>query len=224
MLARKPVAVGAAAVLSAGLFAAAAHGTGSAKVDVSHDTISCTTVYGAATFSPPLKLFPSPDGQSKVSIKGTAKNCTVSGPHPAVVLSGTFAGTLTIPSQVVTSLLGLESTGTTKLTIKWKADKSTPLLQSSTVLMPKAICGGTIALPAPLNASTYAQFHFGAQPSCGGDPQPASSATGAFVGNDDGAGSITDAITSQQINPMIGQATSTGVSTVNIGLGTLTIG
>jgi hypothetical protein len=224
MLARKLVAVGAAAVLSAGFFAAAAHGTGPAKVDVSHDTITCTTVYGAATFNPPLKLFPNPDGPSKVSIKGTAKDCTVSGPHAAVVLSATFAGTLTLPSQEVTSLLGLESTGTTKLTIKWKADKSTPLLQSSTVLTPKAICGGTIALPAPFSASTYAQFHFGAQASCGGDPQPASSATGAFTGNDGGAGAITDAITSQQINPMIGQATTSGVSGVNIGLGTLTVG
>jgi hypothetical protein len=224
MLARKLVAVGATAVLSAGLFAAAAHGTGPAKVDVSHDTISCTTVYGTGTFSPPLKLFPGSSDPAKVTIKGTAKDCTVSGPNAAVVVSGTFAGTLTVPSQEVTSLLGLESTGTTKLTIKWKADKSTPLLQSSTVLTPHAICGGTIALPAPFNASTYAQFHFGAQASCGGDPQPASSATGAFVGNDSGAGSITDAITSQQINPMIGQATTTGVSMVNIGLGTLTVG
>lgn len=110
MFTRMFVAVGATALVSAGLFASAAHGLGPAKVDVSHDTITCTTVHGSATFSPPLKLFPSPDGPSKVSIKGIAKDCTVSGPNAAVVLSGAFAGTLTVPSQEVTSLLGLEAT------------------------------------------------------------------------------------------------------------------
>lgn len=92
------------------------------------------------------------------------------------------------------------------------------------MLTPNAICGGTIGLPTPFNASTYAQFHLGAQASCGGDPQLASSATGAFGGNNGGASSITDAITSQQVNPMVGQATTSGVTAIDIGLGTLTVG
>jgi hypothetical protein len=223
MLARKLVALGATVFLSAGLFAAAAHST-VPKVDVSHDTVKCTSVYGSATFSPGLQTSPLPPIKpSKVAIKGVVGDCTVTGPNPAVVVSGTFAGTLVLENDTATGLLGLESaTGT--LSIKWKADKTTPLLQTSTVLTPNAICGGTTQIPKPLN-DFYALFHFGAQANCGDEAQPASSATGAFAGDDHGAASVTDAVTVQTIASLIPKIGGPpGVTGVNIALGTLTIG
>jgi hypothetical protein len=229
MLARKFLAVGATALVSAGLYAGAAHSAGPVKIDVSRDKVTCTSVYGAIAFSPALVLGGTPGvTAAKVSVKGTVADCTDLTNPNVKLLKSTFAGTLTAPNNNALSLLGLQNV-TGALTIKWKADKSSPILQTSSVVTPNAICGGLASLPAPFNAAQHGEFHIGAQAHCGGGTGPAQaspSATGAFSNNsnDGGAGSVTDALTVQDVNALTGPATGSGLTGVNLALGTITVG
>jgi len=225
MLARKFLALGATAVVSAGLFAGAAQGAGPAKADVSHDKVKCTSVYGTVAFSPALVLGGTPGvTAAKVSVKGVVADCTdITNPN-VKLLASTFAGTLTAPNNNALSLLGLQHV-TGALTIKWKADKSSPILQTSSVVEPNAICGGVMSLPAPFVGGQHGEFHIGTQTHCsGGAAQAAPSATGAFTGNDAGASSVTDALTVQDVDALTGPATTTGLTGVNLALGTMTVG
>jgi hypothetical protein len=219
MLARKFLAVVATALVSAGLYAGAAHSAGPVKIDVSRDKVTCTTVYGTVAFSPALTI--GGTLPTRMTVKGTVDNCTdLTNPNVKLVKS-TFAGTLSAPNNNALSLLGLQNvTGT--ITTKWKADKTSPILQTSTVMTPGAICGGLTTLPAPFNASQHGQFHIGGPSTCSGKSQPAPTATGAFsnYNNDGGASSVTDALTVQDVNALA----SGNVAGVNLALGTITAG
>jgi hypothetical protein len=222
MLARKFLAVGGAAVVSAGLFAGAAHSVAPPKADVSTDRVTCTSVTGNIAFSPALVL--NGNVAETMAVKGVVKDCTDL-THPAVkLLPSTFSGVLHAGNNNVLALLGLTNvTGT--LTIKWKADKSSPILQTSSVVTPMAVCGGTVSLPAPLDSAQHGLFHIGTQAKCnGGSAQAAPSATGAFAGNDAGASSKTDALTVQDIDALTGPALGSGLTSVDLALGHITVG
>jgi hypothetical protein len=223
MLARKFLAVGATALVSAGLFASSAHGSGAAKADVSKDHVTCNTLFGTVGFAPPLTS-KTPNVPAKIIVKGTVDGCTDTDNANVHLVASSFSGVLNAKSNSITALLGLTSV-TGNLTIKWKVDKtSAPLMQTMTVTTPNAMCGSTYSAGAPLTG-TYGFFHIGGPKACMGQTQPASTtaAGSAFAGTDGGASSTTDAATSQDIGALI-NAAGTGIKSINLGLGQITLG
>jgi hypothetical protein len=104
------------------------------------------------------------------------------------------------PRLVVHSQLGI--------TIKWKADKATPILQtSSTISVTDVTFGG---FNAPWGV-TYGQFSLGT-----------SGVTGAFTGGDNGATSSNVSLTGQDIAEILAECGSpTGLKKLNVGLAQL---
>ena len=84
-------------------------------------------------------------------------------------------------------------------------------MQTSSVVTVTTIAGSLFAAPWGAN---YGEFSLGS-----------SGVTGAFTGGDSGASSSTTAVTSQDLGAILaGCATTTGVKTLNIGLGQIKLG
>ena len=177
------------------------------KIDVSNDSITCNAVVATMTLKPPISGGGTATSEA-VKVKGSLNGCFVSGPNSAIVLSGTFAGTLSTTTNDCNAFLLSPLTGT--LTFKWKADPTTPLLHASSTL---TITTSSFAVFSgePWGAE-YAEFSLGS-----------SSVTGAFTGGDAGATSSNSLITSQDANAFgIGCGSPAGLKKLNIGLGTFT--
>lgn len=142
-----------------------------------------------------------------MNVKGVLAGCAVTGPNPASILSGKVSGKLTGTSNECLAL-SVPLSGT--LTIRWKADKTTPILQkSSLVTIVNATFGG---FDAPWGA-TYGQFSLGT-----------SGVTGAFTGGDNGALSSNVSVTSQDIGEIIAECASpAGLRKQYTGLGQFTL-
>ena len=172
------------------------------KIDVSNDSITSNTVVATMTLKPPIS-----GGGTATS--ETLNGCFVSGPNSAIVLSGTFAGTLSTTTNDCNEFLLSPLTGT--LTFKWKADPTTPLLHTSSTLT-ITTSSFTVFSGDPWGAE-YAEFILGS-----------SSVTGAFTGGDAGATSSNSLITSQDADAFgIGCGSPAGLKKLNIGLGTFTL-
>ena len=204
-------------------FAPSRAGAVTPKIDVSTADVTCRTVFGTVKFAPVLVPFGTV-APEKIKIKGTIDGCTVTNaPSPVTILASTFSGTLESANNNALNLLTLNAvTGT--IVVKWKADKTTPIMQTTSVITPNATCGGQFAPGGAFGTTQYSSFHIGAQASCGtAGAQPAPSVSGAFAGNDAGATSTTDAITSQNTANITTQANGPGVKGVNLGIGTFTL-
>ena len=181
-------------------------GWAQSKIDVSNHSITCNTLIGTASSKPSLVVGGTAQSR-KMIVRGTLAGCTVTGPTPVTILSGKTTGKVTAMSnECVTLHEPLAGT----MTIKWKADPSTPILQrSSTIEVTDVTFGG---FAAPWGAS-YGLFSLG----MGG-------VTGAFTGGDDGAQSSNAQLTSQDIAEILSECGSPdGLKTVRTGLGTLTL-
>jgi hypothetical protein len=125
------------------------------------------------------------------TVKGSVAGCTVTGLH-------------SVSNECVSLFHPL--TGT--LTIKWKADKTTPILQTSSTLNITNVSFSTFSAPW---GTSYGQFSLGT-----------SSVTGAFTGGDNGATSSNVSLTSQDIGEILAECGSpTGLKTLNTGLSQL---
>jgi hypothetical protein len=174
------------------------------KIDVSNDSITCNTVFGTASINPPLATGGTAT-KAVMTVKGSVAGCTVTGLHPVSILSGKLSGKVTATSNECITLFQ-PLTGT--LTIKWKADPSTPILQRSTTMQITDVTFGGFG--APWGAS-YGQFSLGT-----------SGVTGAFTGGDNGATSSNVSLTSQDIGEILAECGSpTGLKTLNTGLSQL---
>lgn len=188
-------------------------GAGAPKVDVSNDSITCNTVIASVKIAPPLSNSGSSSTATNIIVKGTVNGCTVSGPNAATITSGSFGGKLAGTGNTCTGLLGTAPTPGT-LTFKWKADASTPLLQTSTVVNVASTTGGTHSENLDGGSQTYGDFIVNS-----------TGVTGAFTGGDNGASSHNESVTSQDIGALLaGCGAPAGLKSINIGMGTFTIG
>src|SRR5262249_26095803 len=97
---------------------------------------------------------------------------------------------------------------TGSITIRWKADKATPILQTSSTASITDVTFGGFAAPWGVS---YGQFSLGI-----------SSVTGAFTGGDGGATASNVALTSQDLVEIVSECASpTGLKTLNVGSGQL---
>jgi hypothetical protein len=176
------------------------------KIDVSNDSITCNTVIATVSVKPPL-VTGGTATSVVMAVKGSVAGCTVTGSNAASILSGKLSGKITATSnECITVFEPL--TGT--ITMKWKADRTTPILQTSSTLNITNVSFSLFG--APWNM-TYGQFSLGT-----------SSVTGAFTGGDNGATSSNTSLTSQDIGEILNECGSpTGLKTLNVGLGQVTL-
>ena len=140
-------------------------------------------------------------------VKGSVAGCTVTGPHAVSIRSGKLSGKVTAASNECITLFQ-PLTGT--ITMKWKADKTTPILQTSSTLSITNV--SFTGFLAPWGAA-YGQFSLGT-----------SGVTGAFTGGDNGATSSNVSLTSQDIGEILAECGSpAGLKTLNIGLAHVTL-
>jgi hypothetical protein len=211
LLFRKIVLLGAAVALPMAMLIPSS-GASAPKVDVSDDMITCNTVIATTTVSPALSNGGSSSTPTKITVKGSVNGCTVTGPNPATVLSGTFTAKLAGTGNTCTGLLGTTPT-TGDLTFKWKGDPTTPLLQTSSIVTVTGITGGTHSESLNGGSQTYGDFIV-----------DSSGVTGAFTGPDHGTTSSNESVTSQDVGALLGGCgTTNGLKTINIGLGTFTL-
>jgi hypothetical protein len=207
---------GAAALVGSSLFlGVGAHAAAPPKVDVSNDSISCNTVSGTAGVKPALS-FTGTATSTQVKVKGTLDGCVVSGANAATIIPGSsFSGTLTGTSNNCGSLLGAAPL-TGNLVIKWKADKATPLLQTSSTVAVTTLTGGLFnaSLADPNVPSSYGEFNVGS-----------SGVTGAFTGGDSGASSHTTIVTGGDVTAFATNCGSAaGIKAFTLAIGSLNLG
>jgi len=175
-------------------------------LDMSNDTITCNTVVASATISPPLVIHGTATATT-MRVRGSLAGCTVTGSQPASIVSGRLTGKITGTSnECVTLFQPLAGT----ITMRWKADRATPIApKSSTLAVSNVTFGG---FTAPWGA-TYGQFSLGT-----------TGVTGAFTGGDAGAASSNVSVTGEDIEEILARCGSPrGLDTLHIGIGSITL-
>lgn len=194
--------------------AAAPAVAGIPKLDVSNDVVTCHTLSATAKVRPALTFTGTPTSTAIV-VTGIVDGCVVSGPVPA-----TMAG----PSRFVARLRGTTDScvalGGTQplvgsLVVKWNASAATPLLQPSSTVAVTAMTGAAfnpaVADPA-FDGVGLRKFTFG----IGG-------VTGAFTGGTGGTASILVAVAGQDIASITAACGGTGIKSLDLGFGTVTL-
>ena len=212
LMLRKIVRFGTVAVLVLSAFGATS--VFAQKIDVSQSTIVCNTVVGTASIKPPLSnTGASPTVQ--LTLKGTVDGCTVTSGNSAIILPSSFSAKLVgAGGNNCGALLG--TTGLAgNVVFKWKTDKTTPILQTSSTVAVNSLTGGIFAATAadPNFKGSYGSFDIGV-----------TGVGGAFAGTDVGATSSIFAATGQDISAILAAcAGAKGLKTVNFSVGTITL-
>jgi hypothetical protein len=192
--------VAAAAAMPVGLIATA--GTAGAgkpnPVDVSHATITCTSVTGVAKFAPSLII-----GGTKpenINVKLALGGCTVSGVAGVTITAGKGAGVLHAPTNNATALGGTTSV-TGHVNISWKSSPKLTFKMSTVDVT--AVTGG-------VPGDGYASLSILAGNA---------SVSNDFAGTDNGATSTMYAETTQTTATLGTEATppSKGIKSINLG-------
>lgn len=209
---RKIILMGSAAAI-ASLFAVSARAA-VPKVDVSQSTIRCETLFATMGVKPVLTLGPSA-APVVIKVKGTVAGCTVLTGNTATVLSGKLSGSLTAPAGTSCTALASPTAVTGTLTIKWAADKTTPLMQGASTITINQVSGGLFQGPGTMGANVVGQFSLGV-----------SLVSGAFAGTDGGATSSIVGATSEDVGNLLGQCvtpdfmgTGKGIKLIHLGMG-----
>lgn len=196
---KKLLMVAAAAAMPVGLIASA--GAASAKgaaVDVTHATISCTSVTGAAKFAPSLILGGS--NPENTNVKLALSGCTVSGVAGVTISAGKGAGVLHSATNNATALLG-PTPISGHVNVKWSSNvKLTSKMSTVTVTV---VTGG-------VPGDGYASLAI---------TSGNASVSGDFAGTDSGATSTMYAETMQTIGTLTSEATppAKGIKSVTLG-------
>jgi len=194
---KKLLLTAAAVAMPLGLVAGTAGiaGAGGPKTDVTHATITCTTVTGGLKFAPALT---SAGGSPlNTSVKLALSGCTVSGVAGVTVSKGGGAGVLHSANNSATALTGT-TTVTGQITVKWASNVK--LTSKSSTLTVTATTGGV--------SGSYAFISVGAgQATVSGD----------FAGTDSGASPALYAESTQTVSTLGGELAGKGIKGLTIG-------
>jgi len=171
-------------------------GAGGPGTDVSHATITCTTVTGGLKFAPALTTA---GGQPlNTNVKLAISGCTVSGVAGVTVSAGKGAGVLHAANNSATALAGT-TTVTGQINVKWSSNVK--LASKTSTLTVTATTGGT--------SGSYASISIGSgQATVSGD----------FAGTDSGTSPAMYVESTQTIGTFAGElAGPKGIKVLTIG-------
>jgi hypothetical protein len=157
---------------------------------------------------PPLTSVPS--APLEVKVKGSLEGCTVTAGNVVSIVPGSsFSGKLFADGNGC-DILGSNNSVTGSVTFKWKADKTTPMLQSTTVVTFASMNGSAYTAPW---GSDHTKLVFGN-----------ATVSGAFGGATGLVGGMT-VVSSQDAGAVLARcATVKGVKELDFGIGQLTLG
>jgi hypothetical protein len=190
------VAVPTGLLVGGGLAAAAPP----AGVNATNATVTCTSLKGTATFTPPITSSEAA-GTTKTTISATTvTGCTAAG-VTVTISKGTASGSFseTHPAENGCSGLAGQLIVTGSLKVKWA---STPTLSSGNSVATIKTVYGTIA------SDGHAEFEI---PGPGGTP---GTVTGSFEGTDHGATSTTTAETVKTAVSLLSTCSKSGLSSI----------
>lgn len=224
----RALAVAALVLTPAALWMGATVGHASAPVpvDVSAHRLTCNSVSGRATPDPPLSNALAAGTRVRFALRATLDGC-VDTSDPSVVLGpARLDGTL---SRVAggtgcLDLLGARDYTGTLIATFTPAPGTPDITPRRTSITPHQLTGRTLTMPfAVANPPTYGLLQFGADPGHGATA-PAPTVTGAFTGGDGGARSTLDVTTSRDVLTFAAACAGEGITTIDFGNGTLTLG
>jgi len=182
--------------------AAGCGGGGSVTNLVATGSVTCSTLTGVASFSPPLTLTGSAPETTTISLN--AGGCTVSNSNAGGVSGGRATVTNNTATSNCTSLL---TSRPVKVAVEW-----TP-----TTLHPSAVSFSGYA-PSKSSAGAGSGFVFP-------DPGGKASATGSFAGDDGGKSTTVSAFTTEGESQLLGACGSpAGLTSIAISSGTFKVG
>ena len=193
---------GALALLAAVAVTAGACSSGSPAAPaavVARGTVSCRSVTGSVSFSPPLTAKGTSPETSTIAV--SASRCTVSGSNVNRVEGASASATL---MSATNACQGLLTSQALTFTVHWS-----PSIIRPTVLH---YSGYTVSVSAGKGAFTL--------PDAGGT----ASVTGSFAGSDHGAGSSALAVADESATGLVSACgSSTGLASIPVTSGTLTL-
>jgi len=196
------------ALIAGSLFMGTGAHAGAPPVDATHDTVSCATIQkGVVKFKP--SLMSASTGPDTISVQGVLQGCTTNDAN-ITSISGQFKGTLTNSSNGFLSLLG-PSTATGTITITWKTVPALTVKTSTITISSGDVSGAT---NSPFgDSATYGQFDISNV-----------GVAGSFLGNDNGASSVTHAMTVEDAGFLAAQGFGPGLKGVTLGSGEINLG
>ena len=212
--------------MCAGLLSISAAPAGAVvSFNVGNDHVTCNTLSGTITFTTALKNSNPSTGTNTVTVKGAVGGCTDSDKAAVKMFKGIITSTITTNTGTNCSGLLGPSNVSGNARITWTpagGQAFTPTVLVGTAQKPvtdisfSQINAGIFAVPAsetPWNSS-YGKFQLGAQ--YGIAPI---SATTDFTGGDGGATGWFEGTTQQDIGLIFNSCATTGLKTVNFGIG-----
>ena len=196
---KKLLLAAAAVAMPVGMIASTAGiaGAGAPKTDVTHNTVSCTTVTGTAKFAP--ALISGGSQPENTNVKLVLGGCTTDAAG-VTISAGKGSGVLHSASNNATSLLGPTAV-TGQVVIKWTTNKK--LTTKSSTVTVTVVTGGT--------SGSYASFAV---------TSGNASVAGDFAGSDAGATTTLYAETTQTLATLGAEATPPAKGIKSITLGT----
>jgi hypothetical protein len=182
-------------------------------VDVTGEAIRCSTVTATLSISPPL-AFAGTATSVRMKIKGKLDGCEVVTKPEVLIDSGTFQGTLVLPTNECMTLTSTQAV-TGSLTYRWKANLETPIVPTASVQEVSRLTG------FPFDAGLAIEGFGGA--SYLGLSLGASSVSGAFTGGDAGATSSVAAVTSENSTFFVATCRTPGIRTLHLGIGSIAL-
>ena len=195
---KKLLFAAASVALPVGLIASTASlaSAASPATNVTHASITCTTVTGAAKFAPALTA--AGGNPENTSIKLVVGGCTVSGAPGVTISGGKGSGVLHSASNSATALLGPVAV-TGQVNVKWASNVKLSSKMSSVNVT--VVTGGT--------SGSYASLAVTAGHA---------SVTGDFAGTDSGATSTLYSETTQTVSALTTAATGAkGLKAITLG-------
>jgi hypothetical protein len=186
-------------VLVAGLAAGCSSGSSALAAVVASGSVSCTTVSGAVSFSPPLTT--SGKDAETTSISVTASGCTTAGSNVTSVTKGVGSATISSPTNACSGLL---TSRPLSIKVAWTPATTRPsVVTYSGYEVTSAGGHGGFTLPSP-----------------GGTAK----VTGSFAGSDGGAGSTAVTVSSQGTTQLVAECgSSAGLASIPVTSGSLTL-
>jgi hypothetical protein len=197
------------ALVAGSLFMGTGAHASAPPVDATHDTVTCATIQkGVVKFKPPLTA--SDNGPATISVQGVLQGCATNDAN-ITSISGQFKGTLSSPSSAFTSLLG-PSMATGTITVSWKTVPALTVKTTTITISSGDVSGAT---NSPFgDGATYGQFDING-----------AAVTGSFLGNDNGASSVTHAMTVEDAGFLAAQGFGVkGLKQVTLGSGEIKLG
>jgi hypothetical protein len=217
------------------------------KVDVTNHSVTCNDIIGKIKFSTPLTLGGTTPNQ--VTVIAKSSDCvdnTVGVYDPetnpeGVSLKGyTGKGFINTDNNDCLGLQGLSVGSSGTINGKFLKNRGTPALINqpdalgktaghSTLVINQTYGGtfndGGVTTPAANSngwGSQYGMFQIGADANHGGTAAPG--VQGAYSGGSGGVNSTLDATTAQSTGTLLKQCTTTGIKTIQFGIGGFTLG